>query len=65
MPVIDGVPQRRQGQRVAHERAQERQRKESVGDRRLVRRFGCRARRVDVNPLVIASRVGKLVDALL
>ena len=34
-------------------------------DRRLVRRFLCRARGVDVNPLTIAGRVRELRDAIL
>ena len=51
--------------RLADERAQQRQRQEPVRDRRLERRLGRRARRVDVDPLVIAGRVGELIDALL
>jgi hypothetical protein len=44
---------------------QQRQRQKAVRDGRAVGRFGLRALGVQVNPLVVASGFGKLIDALL
>ena len=44
---------------VADQRAEQRQRQESVRDGRAERRLGARRAGIDMNPLMIAGRVGK------
>src|SRR3954451_16345954 len=58
--VVDRHPQPAELNRVAQKAAQQRQRQEAVGDGRLERRLLRRARGVDVDPLPIAGRLGKL-----
>src|SRR5882762_2754621 len=61
--VIDRQPQAGEAKGVADECAHQRQGQEPVRDGGPERRLHGRARFVDVNPLLIASRVGELIDA--
>ena len=63
--VVEGHARAVDRDRVAHQRAEQRQRQESVRDRRAERRVGLRALRIDMDPLMVAGRVGKGVDAIL
>jgi hypothetical protein len=63
--VVERHPQAVDGEGVPHQRTQERQRQEPVGDGRAERPFGPDALRIDMDPLMVGGGVRKRVDAVL
>ena len=62
---VDPHPTRLDRDRRVHQLGQQRQRQQSVRDGAAERRLARRAFRIDVDPLAIVGRNGKVVDALL
>ena len=64
-PVVDAAPPPRDRHEGGGESREQRQREVAVRDRLAARQLAARALDVDVDPLVIAGRVGELPDAVL